>query len=101
MTASEHLPRVGSLELHTAYVLVRDASGAVVERVEREAHDAYETTIADACEALRSVARQRWGRDARVGPGRYAAGLGTYDVHAPVATSIESALRSACEGGVW
>lgn len=98
MTPATHLPRVGSLELHTAYVLVRDASGAVIDRVELEV---LALTVPVACEALRTVARQRWGRDARIGTGRLGGGLGRYDVHAPVATTIEDALRSACDGGVW
>ena len=36
MTPATHLPRVGSLELHSGYVLVRDASGAVIDRVDVE-----------------------------------------------------------------
>jgi hypothetical protein len=95
VTPATHLPRVGSLELHSGYVLVRDASGAVIDRVDVELM--YEPRPTRWCDDL---IRERFGWLATRGAGVLRGFCVTYAVHAPVATSIESALRSACEGGV-
>lgn len=79
MTPATHLPRVGSIELHTAYVLVRDLSGGA-ERIDL---GVAVRSLEVAAAAAWFVARQRWGVEARTTRGRLG-GIAQYDVHAPV-----------------
>lgn len=85
-----HLPRVGSIELHTTYVLVRDGAGAVLGRVDVELM--YEPHPTVWCDAL---IRERFGADARRGSGTVRGWTATYDVHAPVRAERDGARMEA------